>query len=107
MPDPAMDTASDLERAELEQLSSRLATRQSITHLAVGFVGSFVGVVAAGITLKLGFDRNYSLSAVSGVLALACLGAAVRGFFKGQRLKSQEHVEYRRLLELRAKAGLD
>ncbi|MGC4113435.1 MAG: hypothetical protein QM765_01935 [Myxococcales bacterium] len=107
MPDASQTLTSDTERAELEQLSTRLATRHSVTHYAVAFVASFVGTIAAGIAVKLGVDRNFVLSSASGVLALVCLGLSVGGFWKGQRLKSQEHEEYRRLKELRAKAGLD
>ncbi|HEY3449890.1 MAG TPA: hypothetical protein VGK67_26290 [Myxococcales bacterium] len=107
MPDSRKDNTSDTERAELQQLSTRLSVRSSITHLAVALGASFICVIAAGITVKLGFDRNYLLSSAAGVLGLACFGVALRGFWKAQRLKTHEHTEFRRLQELRAKAGLD
>ncbi len=111
MLDATKNAATDAERLELEQLSSKLAVRHSMTHYAVGLVATFVCLVAAGISVKLGRDLAgttvWYLYFPSAVLALACMAVAARSFLKGQRLKEQERSQFRRLLELRAKAGLD
>ena len=109
---PAQEaTTTEVERAELETLSARLATRGSILHFAIAFGASFFCLIAAGISVKLGRDLAetsiWYLFAPVGALAAASLAVALRGFWRGQKLKHEEHAQFRRLLELRARAGLD
>lgn len=110
--DPATDTdaTNDAERAELQDLSARLAARGSVMHYAVALGASFFCFVAGGITVKLGIDLSrtsvWFLFVPVGALTCASLAVAVRGFWRGTQLKRQEHEQFRRLLELRAKAGL-
>ena len=107
--DPSSDTTTDSEQAELKTLAARLAVRGSAMHFALAFGATFLGIIAGGISVKLAIDF-----AKTGiwffpvfVLALACVAVAVLGFWRGQRLSVQERAEFQRMLELRAKAGLD
>lgn len=99
----------DDDRAELDRLGERLAVRTSITHFAIGFVSTFLGIIAFGITLRLIIDAKKAGLWFVPVAALtcACVFLAVHGFAQGRRLAATERTDYRRYLELRARAGLD
>jgi hypothetical protein len=117
--DPA--TSATL-RAEHDALAKRLEVRASIDVLRKGLYEIFFGLIAAGTTVKLAWDRwgvlkpgvvrkvvgarplfLYVATAITLVLLLVGLAALLRA----RRLGKEEDRLFARFRELRATLGLD
>ena len=115
-------TARGALRAEHDELSRRLEVRTSIDHLRRGLLRTFVGLLSAGVTVKLGWDRwgipkpgvirklhagpplfLWIATAVTLVLLLVGIVSLVRA----RRLAREEDRLFARYVELRAALGLD
>ncbi len=119
---PMDSTARGALRAEHDELSRRLEVRTSIDHLRRGLLRTFVGLLSAGVTVKLGWDRwgipkpgvirkvhagpplfLWIATAVTLVLLLVGIVSLVRA----RRLAREEDRLFARYVELRAALGLD
>lgn len=108
-------------RAEHDALAERLGTRASVDRMKEGGVLAFFAVIAAGMTAKLAWDRwgwlppnkpppppglpMYFLVAL--LVTAVVAGFAARAFVRAARLRREEASLFARLLELRARLGLD
>lgn len=117
---PAADPAAL--RAEHDALASRLEIRRSIDHLRQGLIRIFVGLIAAGVTVKLGWDRWGALAPgvtrplragpplflwIASAVTLVVLALAVASLLRARRLAREEDALYARYARLRADLGLD
>jgi hypothetical protein len=103
------DRLSPEQRAELAQLDSRLASRESIFWLSRAWVLSIVGVIAFGVSMRLLVDSAklpYLLAPVA-LVFLACLVGALYSGLRGWRQLVTERVQFGRYRELRKLAGLE
>jgi heme exporter protein D len=108
-------------RAEHDALARRLEVRRSIDHLRAGLMKVFVGLIAAGVTVKLGWDRWGVLKPgvvrkvpagrplflwVATAVTLALLGLAVVSLVRARRLARDEDLLFARFRALRAQLGI-
>ena len=98
-----------------------IAHHVAIDELRKGVIRLFVGLIAVGLTLKLGWDRwgilrpGVSRKAVgppvllwlATAVALVLLVLALRSLFAARRLARDEDRLYSRFRQLRARLGLD
>ena len=114
--------ATDAVRAEHDDLARRLAVRVSIDHLRRGLLRAFFGLIAAGFSVKLGWDRwgpfppgverithpgqplfLWLTTAVTLVLLVLAIGSLLRA----RRLAREEDRLFARFRELRGALGLE
>jgi hypothetical protein len=108
--------------AEHDALARRLEVRGSIDHLRAGLLRVFVGLISAGVTVKLGWDRWGTLKpgvvrkAVTGKplflwiatgVTLVILTLAVSSLLRARRLAREEDRLFARFRELRAQLKID
>lgn len=113
---------SEALRAEHDALARRLEARISIDHLRAGLQRIFVGLIAAGVTVKLGWDRWGTLKpgvvrkamegrplflwlATAVTLVLLVLGLV--SLLRARRLAREEDRLFARFRELRGRLGLE
>jgi hypothetical protein len=113
--------ASAALRAEHDELARRLEVRSSIDDLKRGLLRLFFGLIAMGLTVKLGWDRWGG--GVPGVIrtmrgppivlwiatgaAVVLLAFAVRALVRARRTGLDEDRLFARYQQLRAELGLD
>jgi heme exporter protein D len=118
-PEPA--TAEAL-RAEHDALARRLEVRGSIDHLRAGLLRVFFGLISAGVTVKLGWDRWGTLKPgvvrkavvgkplflwVATAVTLVVLALAVASLVRARRLAREEDRLFVRFRALRGQLGLE
>ncbi len=109
-------------RAEHDDLSRRLEIRPSIDELRKGLVRLFVGLIATGLTAKLGWDRWGVLKPgvlrklhhgpplflwIATVVAVILLVLSIRALLRARRLGREEDRLFARYRQLRAELGVD
>jgi hypothetical protein len=108
-------------RAEHDDLARRLEVRVSIDELKKAFLRLFLGVIAVGLTIKLGWDRWGTLPPgivrkhsgppvflwVATAAALVLLVLALRALVRARRLARDEDRLFARYRRVRAELGLD
>lgn len=109
-------------RAEHDALARRLAVRGSVDLARRGLYQAFFGLVSAGLSVKLGWDRYGVLP--EGVLrkthpgpplflwiatgvTVVLLLLAIRSLLRSRRLAREEDALFARYRALRAALGLD
>jgi heme exporter protein D len=120
-PQPATATAEAL-RAEHDTLARQLEARGSIDHLRAGLLRVFVGLISAGVTVKLGWDRWGALNPgvirkalvgrplflwIATLVTLVVLVLAVASLVRARRLTREEDRLFARFRALRAQLGID
>ena len=115
------DAATTL-RAEHDALARRLEIRTSIDHLRRGLLRVFFGLISAGVTVKLGWDRWGTLKpgvvrkALNGrplflwiatAVTLVLLVVGIVSLLRARRLAREEDRLFARYRTLRAERGLD
>ena len=115
------DAATAL-RAEHDALAQRLEARISIDHLRRGLLRVFFGLISAGVTVKLGWDRWGTLKpgvvrkALSGrplflwiatAVTLVLLVIGILSLLRARRLAREEDRLFARYRTIRAELGLD
>jgi hypothetical protein len=118
--DPAPGAAAL--RAEHDALALRLEVRASIDCVKAAAQRLFVGLLCAGLTVKLAWDRWGALGPgvvrtthpgpplffiVATVCTVALLALAIRALLRARRLMREEDVLFARYRQLRAELGLD
>src|SRR5829696_2062214 len=108
-------------RAEHDALAQRLEIRISIDHLRRGLLRTFFGLISAGVTVKLGWDRWGTLKPgavrrfhagpplflwLATGITLVLLVLAVTSLLRARRLGREEDALFARLRRLRADLGL-
>ena len=108
-------------RAEHDALAQRLEIRTSIDHLRRGLLRIFFGLISAGVTVKLGWDRWGTLAPgavrrshggpplflwVATGITLVLLVLAVTSLLRARRLGREEDALFARMRRLRADLGL-
>ncbi len=114
---PSPESISEL-RAEHDSLAEGLAARRSIDLVRRGAYTGFVGFLAAGMAVKLAYDRWLStkvtrfrgppvffFSALALTLVLLSLAAWV--FLRARRHMREEDAQFARMRELRRRLELD
>ncbi len=116
------DLAADAAlRAEHDELSRRLEVRSSIDHLRRGLLRLFFGLIAMGVTVKLGWDRWGTFAPgvvrkvrgppvflwIATAVAVILLALAIRALARARRLGADEDRLFARYQQLRAELGLD
>ncbi len=115
------ETAASL-RAEHDDLARRLEIRPSIDELRRGLIRLFVGLIATGLTVKLGWDRWGVLKPgmvrklhhgpplflwIATTVAVVLLVLSLRAFVRARRLGREEDRLFARCRQLRAELGID
>ena len=118
---PLPDASPDTLRAEHDALLARLAVRRSIDEVRKGSYLVFAGLLGAGLSVKLAWDRwgipkpgvVRKLRAGPPILlwtvvaaAIALLVLAIRAFLRARRLMGEEDALHARLLGIRGALGL-
>ncbi|HEX9242563.1 MAG TPA: hypothetical protein VF875_09010 [Anaeromyxobacter sp.] len=121
MATPPEPTPLDL-RAEHDDLARRLEVRVSIDLLRRGLVQVFVGLLAMGFAVKLGWDkwgpfppgvvRRYQPGPplflwIATAVAIILLVLGIRSLLRARRLGREEDRLFARFRELRAALGID
>ena len=109
-------------RAEHDELARRLEVRVSIDHLRRGLLRIFVGLISAGVTVKLAWDRWGVLKpgvvrkAVVGrplffwiatIVTLVIFSLGIASLLRARRLAREEDRLFTRFRELRGKLELE
>jgi len=109
-------------RAEHDELARRLEVRVSIDHLRRGLLRTFVGLISAGVTVKLAWDRWGVLKPgvvrkalvgrplflwVATVVTLVILSLGIASLLRARRLAREEDRLFTRFRELRGKLELE
>jgi heme exporter protein D len=109
-------------RAEHDALARRLEVRESIDHLRAGLLRVFFGLISAGVTVKLGWDRWGTLKPgvvrkalvgkplflwIATAVTLVLLALAVASLVRARRLAREEDGLFARFRELRVRLGID
>jgi hypothetical protein len=109
-------------RAEHDELARRLEVRVSIDHLRRGLLRTFVGLISAGVTVKLAWDRWGVLKpgvvrkAVVGrplffwiatIVTLVIFSLGIASLLRARRLAREEDRLFTRFRELRGKLELE
>lgn len=114
---PAPGSSPDL-RSEHDGIAERLAVRRSIDLIRRGAYTAFVGLLAAGMAGKLGYDQWLSTRATrfrgppvlcysALAVALVLLSIAAWTFLRARRHMREEDAQFARLRSLRERLGLD
>jgi hypothetical protein len=119
-PDPS--PSHEALRAEHDALARRLAVRGSVDVARRGLYQVFFGLLAAGLSVKLGWDRYGVLPAgvvrkvhpgpplflwIATVVTVVILLLAIRSLLRSRRLAREEDALFLRYRALRAALGLD
>lgn len=122
MPTTSSPPDADAARAEHDALASRLAARRSVDEIRKGLYQIFFGLLAVGLTAKLGWDRWGRLAAgvarkvpvgpplflwIATAAALALLALSIRSFLRARRLAREEDALFARYRELRRALGME
>ena len=114
--------AQDPLRAEHDELARRLAVRVSVDHLRRGLLRAFFGLIAAGLSVKLGWDkwgpfppgvvRTFQPGPpvflwIATALSVVLLVLSIQSLLRARRLAREEDRLFARFRELRASLGLD
>jgi hypothetical protein len=109
-------------RAEHDDLARRLEIRPSIDELRRGLLRLFAGLIATGLTVKLGWDRWGVLKPgivrrlhrgpplflwIATTVALVLLVLSIRALVRARRLGREEDRLFARYRQLRAELGTD
>jgi hypothetical protein len=105
-------------QAEYRALAIRLEARRSVDEARRGAFSLFAGAIAAGLSLKLAYERwgpehprTFGGPLLTFFLAtgaaLLCLLAALAFFARARRRMRVEDQDFARLRGLRARLGLD
>jgi hypothetical protein len=108
-------------RAEHDGLARRLETRASIDELRRGLVRLFLGLISAGLAVRLAFDRWGAVKPgvvrklsgppvflwIAMAVAVVLLVLAVRALVRARRLGREEDRLFARYREVRSGMGLD
>jgi hypothetical protein len=108
-------------RAEHDELARRLEIRSSIDDLKRGLLRLFFGLIAMGLTIKLGWDRWGAGAAglirkmrgppillwLATGAAVVLLALALRALARARRTGLDEDRLFARYQQLRAELGLD
>jgi hypothetical protein len=109
-------------RAEYDVLARRLAVRGSVDVARRGLYQVFFGLLAAGLSVKLGWDRFGVLSAgvvrkthpgpplflwIATIVTVVLLLLAIHSLVRSRRLARKEDALFLRYRALRATLGLD
>ena len=109
-------------RAEHDELARRLEVRLSIDHLRRGLLRVFFGLISAGVTVKLAWDRWGVLKPgairkpvvgrplffwIASVVTLVVLALSVASLLRARRLAREEDRLFVRFRELRGKLELE
>jgi ABC-type nickel/cobalt efflux system permease component RcnA len=105
-------------RAEHDALASRLESRRSVDLVRRGAYGGFLALLTTGLSVKLAYDRWFSVRVTrfrgppvffyaAAVAAALLLCFTAWNLFRAVRLMRQEDAEFARLRELRSQLGLD
>jgi hypothetical protein len=97
------------QRAELDQLQSELASRESITHFARTAVSTTVALLLGGGVAKLFVDstRTPYLAWGGTVVVLGVVVFATVQYVRGRRAMKSENERIERMLALRRELRLD
>jgi heme exporter protein D len=119
---PEPSPAPEALRAEHDALARRLAVRGSVDLARRGLYQVFFGLLAAGLSVKLGWDRFGVLSAgvvrkahpgpplflwIATAVTVILLLLAIRSLVRSRRLAREEDALFARYRALRATLGLD
>ena len=109
-------------RAEHDALARQLEVRRSVDHLRAGLMRIFAGLIAAGVTVKLGWDRWGVLKPgvvrkalvgrplflwIATAVTVALLTLAVVSLVRARRLAREEDRLFARFRALRDQLGID
>jgi len=105
-------------RAEHDALAERLAIRRSVDHVRRGAYAGFLALVSGLLSVKLAWDRWFSVKATrfrgppayfiaAAVLAGLLVAYAVWCAVRARRLARTEDAEFARLRALRERLGLE
>jgi hypothetical protein len=109
-------------RAEHDDLGRRLEVRASIDELRKALIRLFFGLIATGLTIKLGWDRWGVLEPgvvrklhhgpplflwIATAAALILLLLSIRALVRARRLARDEDRLFARYRQLRAELGID
>jgi hypothetical protein len=116
------DATSAALRAEHDELARQLEVRFSIDHLRRGLMRIFVGLISAGVTVKLAWDRWGVLKPgvvrkpvvgrplffwTATAVTLVVLAIGIASLVRARRLAREEDRLFVRFRELRGKLGLE
>jgi hypothetical protein len=116
-----VDSATSL-RAEHDTLARRLEIRTSIDLLRKGLYAIFFGLIGAGTTVKLAWDRWGVLKPgvvrkivgtrplflwIAGTITIALLVGGIVTLVRARRIGREEDRLFARFQQLRAELGLD
>ncbi len=118
---PTTDAAGAALRTEHDDLARRLEIRSSIDELRRGLLRLFLGLIATGLTVKLGWDRWGVLKAgvvrklrgppvflwIATAVAMILLLLAIRALVRARRLARDEDRLFARYRWVRAELGID
>ena len=105
-------------RAEHDALAARLESRRSVDLVRRGAYAAFLALIATGLSVKLAYDRWFSVRAtrfqgppayfLAAALAAVLLAAYTAwSLVRAVRLMRSEDADFARLRELRGRLGLD
>ncbi len=119
---PSTEAAADPRRAEHDSLLARLSVRRSIDEVRKGAYLVFAGLIGAGLSVKLAWDRwgvmrpgvvrklrhgPPLLLWCAAVAAVVLLALSIHAFLRARRLMAEEEALHARMLRLRADLRLD
>ena len=119
---PLAPPPQDALRAEHDALARRLSVRESVDHLRRGLLQVFFGLIATGLSVKLGWDRWGPFPPgvvriqqpgppvflwIATALTTVLLLLGIRSLLRGRRLAREEELLFARFRELRIALGLD
>ncbi len=119
---PADPAAAATLRAEHDALAERLGVRTSVDVLRRGLYALFVGLIGAGTSVKLAWDRwgpgkpgvvrkvvgaRPLFLYVAVAVTLVLLVGAIAALLKARRLAREEDRLFARFRQLRSELGLD
>jgi len=94
---------------EVQVLGEKLSSRESVVWAARGAVRTFIGIISAGVSVRLFIDSArlpYLLGPVA-LVAAFCFAFAGVSLVRALKLRAVERAEYSRYLDLRFRAGID
>jgi heme exporter protein D len=119
---PEPSPAPEALRAEHDVLARRLAVRGSVDLARRGLYQVFFGLLAAGLSVKLGWDRFGVVPAgvvrevhpgpplflwIATAVTVVLLLLAIRSLLRSRRLSREEDALFARYRALRAALGVD
>jgi hypothetical protein len=119
---PSDPKSAEAARAEHDELARRLEVRVSVDFLRRGLIQVFLGLIATGFAVKLGWDkwgpfppgvvRRYQPAPpvfmwIATAVTIVLLVLGIRSLVRARRLAREEDRLFARFRELRAALGLD